>query len=135
LKIRPWPKEIGADYLIARTGLEEERVAAEILCTTLGRLPLAHEEAAAYCERLDVSLGEHRKRFQSAPAGFLDDRRHAPVKYNGSMTVGKSFALAIQEVSELHPDAESLIVHASLLAQSRLLRSSFSRGSNNSVSR
>jgi len=32
------------------------------------------------------------------------------------MTVAKSFALAIQEVSKLHPAAESLIVRASLLA-------------------
>jgi len=32
------------------------------------------------------------------------------------MTVAKSFALAIQEVSKLHPAAESLIVHALLLS-------------------
>ena len=56
VEIRLWPKEIGADYLIARTGREAERAAAEALSEALGGLPLAHEQAAAYCERLDVRL-------------------------------------------------------------------------------
>src|SRR5262245_39975308 len=51
-----WPKKIGADYLIARTGRGAERAAAEALSVALGGLPLAHEQAAAYCERLGISL-------------------------------------------------------------------------------
>jgi hypothetical protein len=47
VEIRLWPKEIGADYLIARTGRERERAAAESLSEALGGLPLAHEQAAA----------------------------------------------------------------------------------------
>ena len=78
VEIRLWPKEIGADYLIARTGREAERAAAEVLSEALGGLPLAHEQAAAYCEWLDISLGEYRKRFDAAPARLLDDARHAP---------------------------------------------------------
>jgi hypothetical protein len=50
VEIRLWPKEIGADYLIARTGRAAERDAALALSETLGGLPLAHEQAAAYCE-------------------------------------------------------------------------------------
>jgi hypothetical protein len=50
VEIRVWPKEIGADYLIARTGRDKERAAAETLSEALGGLPLAHEQAAAYCE-------------------------------------------------------------------------------------
>ena len=34
----------------------------------MGGLPLAHEQAAAYCERLEISLDEYRKRFEAAPA-------------------------------------------------------------------
>ena len=68
VEIRLWPKEIGADYLIARTGRAAERAAAKALSQALGGLPLAHEQAAAYCERLDISLGEYRKRFEAAPA-------------------------------------------------------------------
>src|SRR5262249_51944087 len=103
--IRLWPKEIGADYLIARTGRKEERVEAEALSQVLGGLPLAHAQAAAYCERLDVSLAEYRKRFAAAPARLLDDARAAPREYHDGLTVAKTFALAIDEAAKLYPAA------------------------------
>ena len=77
VEIRLWPKEIGADYLVARTGREAEREAAEALSEALGGLPLAHEQAAAYCERLGVPLAEYAKRFEAAPAKLLDTPRCA----------------------------------------------------------
>jgi hypothetical protein len=116
VEIRLWPKHIGADYLIARTGREAERAAAEALSEALGGLPLAHEQAAAYCERLDISLAEYRKRFDATPARLLDDARHAPAEYHDGLTVAKTFALAIEEAAKLHPAAEPLIVYAALLA-------------------
>jgi tetratricopeptide (TPR) repeat protein len=116
IDIRLWPKEIGADYLIARTGRYAERAPAEILSELLGGLPLAHEQAAAYCERLDISFDEFRRRFEAAPAHLLDDTRHAPAEYHDGLTVTKTFALAIEEATKLHPGAEPLIVHAALLA-------------------
>ena len=54
-----WPKDIGADYLIARTGRAVERAHAQALSEALGGLPLAHEQAAAYCERLSVSFADY----------------------------------------------------------------------------
>jgi tetratricopeptide (TPR) repeat protein len=116
VEIRLWPKEIGADYLVARTGRGAERTAAEILSNALGGLPLAHEQAAAYCERLDMSFAEYRERFEATPVKFLDDARHAPADYHDGLTVAKTFALAIEKVAKLHPAAEPLIVHAALLA-------------------
>lgn len=116
LEIRVWPMQIGADYLIACTGREGERDAALALSEALGGLPLAHAQAASYCERLDVSLAEYRKRYDAAPARLLDDMRHAPAEYHERLTVAKTFALAIQEAAKLHPAAEPLIVHAALLA-------------------
>jgi hypothetical protein len=116
VEIRLWPKEIGADYLIARTGREAERAAAEALSEVLGGLPLAHEQAAAYCERLDISLVEYRRRFDRTPARLLDDVRHAPTEYHDGRTVAKTFGLAIEEAAKLHPVAEPLIVHAAFLA-------------------
>jgi hypothetical protein len=116
VEIRLWPKEIGAEYLIARTGHEAERSAAEALSQTLGGLPLAHEQAAAYCERLDISLPDYRKCFENAPVRFLDDKRHAPVEYHDGLTVAKTFELAIEEAAKLHSATESLIVHAAMLA-------------------
>src|SRR5258706_689024 len=53
-----WPREAACD----RRGL----------VGGAGGLPLAHEQAAAYCERLDISFAEYRKRFETAPALILD---------------------------------------------------------------
>ena len=128
VEIRLWPKEIGADYLIARTGRTAERAAALALSEALGGLPLAHEQAAAYCERLDLPLAEYAKRFTATPAKFLDDARHAPAEYHDGLTVAKTFALAIDEAAKLHPAAEPLIVHAALLAPEPIPLFLFSQG-------
>src|SRR5262249_19579510 len=88
IEIAVWSKDVGADYLIARTGRAAERTAAENLSKALGGLPLAHEQAAAYCERLDVSLADYRKRFETASSSrLLDDTRHAPAEYHDGLTV------------------------------------------------
>ena len=72
VEIRVWPKEVGADYLVARTGRDDERAEAEALSEALGGLPLAHEQAAAYCERLCVSFAEYASRFEATPVRLLD---------------------------------------------------------------
>jgi tetratricopeptide (TPR) repeat protein len=116
VEIQLWPREIGADYLVARTGRDNERAVGATLSEALGGLPLAHEQAAAYCEQLGISLAEYRKRFEAAAARLLDDTRHAPAEYHDGLTVTKTFALAIEEAAKLHPAAEPFIVHAALLA-------------------
>jgi tetratricopeptide (TPR) repeat protein len=116
VEIRIWPKSVGADYLLVRTGRADERAAAEALSEALGGLPLAHEQAAAYCERLEKSFADYHKRFEAAPARLLDDARDAPAEYHDRLTVAKTFALAIEEAAKLHPAVEPLIVHAALLA-------------------
>jgi tetratricopeptide (TPR) repeat protein len=126
VEIRLWPKEIGADYLIARTGRERERerAAAESLSEALGGLPLAHEQAATYCEDLGIGLAEYRRRFAAATLAFLDHGDYAPAEYHPEhtaehkdrLTVAGTFRLAIEEAGKLHPAAEPLIVRAALLA-------------------
>ncbi len=116
VEISLWPRHVGADYLIARTRREKERAAAEALSEVLGGLPLAHEQAAAYCERLDIPLAEYAKRFAAQPGRLLDDVRHAPAEYHDRLTVAKTFGLAIEEAAKLHPAAEPLIAYAALLA-------------------
>jgi hypothetical protein len=86
VEIQLWPKEIGADYFIARTGREAEREAAEDLSEALGGLPLAHEQAAAYCERLEIPLAEYHRRFAAAPGQMLDSVRDAPTEYHDKLT-------------------------------------------------
>jgi tetratricopeptide (TPR) repeat protein len=116
LPIDTWPNEIGADYLISRTGRKAEREAALALSNALGGLPLAHEQAAAYCERLEVPFATYHARFEAAPVDILDDKRDAPRAYHNRLTAAKTFALAIDEAAKLHPAAEPLIVYAALLA-------------------
>jgi hypothetical protein len=116
VEIPTWPYDIGADHLIARTARTSERAAAEALSQALGGLPLAHEQAAAYCERLEVSLIDYGSRFEAAPVRLLDNARDAPAEYHNRLTVARTFALAIDEAAKLHGAAEPLIVHAGLLA-------------------
>src|SRR5918998_5425479 len=128
VELHTWPQAIGADYLIARTGRAGERAAAEVLSEVLGGLPLAHEQAAAYCERLGMSLATYRRRFEAAPARLLDADKDAPAEYHDGLTVARTFALAIDEATKLHPAAESLIMHAALLAPEPIPLFVFSEG-------
>jgi tetratricopeptide (TPR) repeat protein len=128
VEIGVWSKETGADYLVARTGRTAERGAAETLSEMLGGLPLAHEQAAAYCERLEKPLVEYCKRFEAAPAKLLGDARDAPTEYHDQLTVTKTFALAIDEVAKLYPAVEPLIIHAALLAPEPLPLFLFAEG-------
>ncbi|MGA8171241.1 MAG: tetratricopeptide repeat protein [Methylocystis sp.] len=114
VEIRLWPKEIGADFLIARTG-QKDRAAAEALSAALHGLPLAHEQAAAYCERLEVGLADYLARFTAKPARLLDAEKDAPAEYHDKLTVAKTFALAIDEAGEIDAAAISLIECAALL--------------------
>lgn len=116
MEIEVWPTEVGADYLIERTGRDRERDAALVLSEALGGLPLALEQASAYCERLGIPFVDYLRRFEATPAKLLDAKRDAPREYRDRMTVAKTFALAIDEAAKLHPAAEPLLFHASLLA-------------------
>jgi tetratricopeptide (TPR) repeat protein len=116
LQIDTWPIEIGADYLVSRTGRMAERDAAVDLSRVLGGLPLAHEQAGAYCERLELPLAAYLNRYNAAPVEIIADPRDAPRAYHNRLTAAKTFALAIDEAAKHHPAAEPLIVYASLLA-------------------
>ncbi len=115
IELKLWPKDIGADYLIARTGRAAERADAEALSEAVGGLPLAHEQAAAYCERLTVSFADYARRLAATPIKLLDAEKDAPFDYD-KVTVAKTFSLAIDRAAKLHPSAEPLIFYAALLA-------------------
>jgi TIR domain/AAA ATPase domain len=127
-EVRPWPKQVGGDYLIARTGRANERSEAELLSETLGGLALAHEQAGAYCDRLGLPLAEYSKLFANSPTPLLDAIKDAPDDYHGGLTVAKAFTLAIDEASKLHPAAERLIYYASVLAPEPIPLFLFSEG-------
>lgn len=116
LEIAVWPATVGADYLIARTGPTAERAAAEALSGALGGLPLAHEQAAAYCEQLEIPLADYARRFAARTVEMLGDPRFAPAAYHDGRAVAKTFSLAIEAAADLHPAAEPLLAHLALLA-------------------
>lgn len=123
VEIRLWNKQIGADYFVARTGQKGNRAEAEALSEALGGLPIAHEQAAAYCQRLGISLAEFRKRFEAAAGRQLDAMTHQE-----GLTVAKSVALAIDEAAKANPAAEQLMIYAALLAPEPIPLFLFSEG-------
>jgi DNA-binding winged helix-turn-helix (wHTH) protein/tetratricopeptide (TPR) repeat protein len=116
LALSLWPPQTGAAFLLARTGRAAERADAEALSRALEGLPLAHEQAAAYIESLEVSISEYHRRLAEAPARLLDGAAHAPRDYHGGLTVAKAFELAIAEAARRHAGAEQLLRAMALLA-------------------
>jgi tetratricopeptide (TPR) repeat protein len=114
--ISTWPKDVGANFLTQRTGRIAERDAARSLSEALDGLPLAHEQAAAYCERVGITLADYKKRFDASPVTLLDRQDDASREYHDGLTVAKTFALAIDDAAKLHRAAEPLIKFAALLA-------------------
>ena len=113
IEVPRWPKDIGAKFLIARSGRASLQAEAEALSEALGGLPLAHEMAAAFCEQREISLAAYHERFQAQPNQFLSDEEYAPVEYGSTVT--KAFNLAIEAANSMHPAAEPLIVHIAML--------------------
>ena len=115
LQIDLWPVAAGADFLEARAARKGEREAAEALSSALGGLPLAHEQAAAWCEQLGAGFAEYLRRFKVEPTTMLDHAASAPADYQGGTTVAKTFALAIEAAAKRSPAAEPLLTLCALL--------------------
>jgi hypothetical protein len=114
IELSTWPKEVGANFLMARSGQRNgPRDIAETLSAELGGLPLAHEQAAAFCEKLSVSLAEYTKRFDKQLIKLLSDERYAPIEHRRS--VAKTFSIAIDAATKLHSAAGQFILLVSLL--------------------
>ncbi|MBY5904149.1 tetratricopeptide repeat protein [Rhizobium leguminosarum] len=128
-EIKAWAAQTGCEYLIGRTGYFGQSDEALNLSERLGGLPLALEQAGAFCERLEISFSEYLFRFDASPITLLDDERHAPFDYRNRLTVAKTFAMAIGEVAKMHPAAEPLIVYAALMAPDPIPIFYFSEGS------
>jgi tetratricopeptide (TPR) repeat protein len=129
IEIRSWPPETGATYLCERSGRTGEHEAATLLSIALGGLPLALEQAAAYCEQLAVSFPDYLRRFNESPLRMLASKRYADAHYRkGRTTVAKTFALAIDAARRRHPGAEPLITRAALMAEEAIPLFIFSEG-------
>jgi hypothetical protein len=105
----------GAGFLLARTkqqGLEAE-AAATTLASSLGGLPLALEQAAAYIVAAGtVNLAGYGELFATRALELLG--RGQPLGYQH--TVGTTWSLALQRLQEMAPAAVELLTLASFLA-------------------
>ena len=72
MPVLSWPSRSGAEYLVTRTSKPEQRDAAGRLSDTLGGLPLALAQAAAYCARKEIPFSDYQALYERATAIYLD---------------------------------------------------------------
>ena len=115
LEVGLWTTDESASYLVEATGRADEARAAAALSDEMGRLPLALEQAAAYCDFLDIPIEEYLRRFRAAPASALDQDAVTSREYRNGLTVAKTFSLAIDAADGLVPGASAFIGHVAAL--------------------
>lgn len=136
IQIGVWPKGIGAEFLVRRTGRDKERLAAEALSDTLGGLPLALEQAAAYCDQCSVGIAEYHRLFDVSPITALDDINYADHEYSTTnssegtniLTVARTFRLAMAAANAHHSSAFELLFYIALFPPDAIPRPFFDFG-------
>jgi hypothetical protein len=115
IEIDCWEPEVGAEYLIARTGHADERANAIRLSKILGGLPLAHEQAGSYCEHLGISFREYSDLIYSRPAELLDSDDYSATEYHDGTPLARMIGLGFEAAGEMHAGALDLFVLAAAL--------------------
>ena len=96
--------EAAAEFIAVRTG-DGNLSAARELAGELGGLPLALEQAAAYMQVLDRSIGEYLALFRQRRTDLL--ARGEPAGYGKA--VATTWSLAFEELRQAHPSAIALL--------------------------
>jgi tetratricopeptide (TPR) repeat protein len=109
------PLDEAVRLLVHRSGDPDESAAAR-LAETLGRLPLALEQAAAYAAGQRLSLADYLELFDQRRAELL--ALGNPLAYKG--TVDATFTLALDRLGEVNPAAVRLVELCALLAADEL---------------
>ncbi len=116
IELEVWSPDMGSAYLHARAGRADDASGAIGLSEALGGLPLAHAQAAAYCQTTGVSFSEYLHRFEAKKLAFLSDEKFAPLSYRGGLSVAGTFTLAIEEATKkLHGAAAGFMAHLSMV--------------------
>jgi TIR domain/NB-ARC domain len=116
-----WATEIAVDMLppaeavdlLQRRALRKDKTGAQTLANALGRLPLALDHAAAYCQLYGTSFADY-----AATAGTLMDEVPDDAAYPRS--VAATFKLALDAAAERCPAAEQLIEYLAFGAPERI---------------
>ncbi len=85
----------------------EEQDAATRIVTTLGGIPLAIDQAAAYIQQTECGFSRYLERYQKRHADLLKWKQEVPSDYPG--TVATTWGLAIEQVELRNPAAAELL--------------------------
>lgn len=105
LSVKTLPLDKAIEFLCNRTGQKDE-VSAETLAETLGRLPLALEQAGAYIEASGCTMARYLEIFEKHQPELLRDHA-SPTEYPD--TVATTWSLSFQKVESENPAAVELL--------------------------
>lgn len=117
LRLAPLPETEAAQFLLARTG-DTDRATASALAARLDGLPLALEQAAAYCTSTGIMLVDYMRRFDATPVPLLSQGQ--PAEHPDP--VARTWLLSIAAAHRRDPAATELLCLLSLLAPAPLPR-------------
>ncbi|NTW54887.1 MAG: tetratricopeptide repeat protein [Chlorobaculum sp.] len=122
LPVEVWERNESVAFLLKRTGRTDE-AGADALVEALGDLPLALEQAAAYCDTKKKSFADYLTLFNTRRAE-LWNREKAPDGYE--KTVATTWGLAFEEIRKV-PLAEDLLSLCSIVSPDAIPRTLLDR--------
>ncbi|ACF11502.1 TPR repeat-containing protein [Chlorobaculum parvum NCIB 8327] len=122
LQMEVWERNESVAFLLKRTGRTDE-AGADALAEALGDLPLALEQAAAYCDTKKRSFVDYLTLFNTRRSE-LWNREKAPDGYHS--TVATTWSLAFEEIRKV-PMAELLLSLCSIVAPDAIPRTLLER--------
>lgn len=122
LPVEVWERNESVAFLLKRTGRTDE-AGANALAEALGDLPLALEQAAAYCDNKKKSFADYLTLFNTRRTE-LWNREKAPDGYKE--TVATTWSLAFEEIRKV-PMAEELLSLCSVIAPDAIPRTLLDR--------
>jgi hypothetical protein len=111
LEVNPLSDEIAVEFLIGRTKETDMRAALNLVRRLAG-LPLALEQAAAYCRSSGVALRDYLLRLEAAPARVLAEGH--PPGYRGP--VAQTWHVSLGEVRRRNPACLEVLALLAYLA-------------------
>jgi len=127
LAVQPMPTKEGALLLLRRTkrlapdapltaALSHDRRQAFKIAETVGGLPLALDQAAAYIEGTGCALAKYLALYEDHPAELLAQRARYPAHHPHPESVVRTFSLCFERVEQESPPAADLLRLCAFLA-------------------
>lgn len=121
LPLETWDNATAADYLMTRAK-DDHAATAQELARALSGLPLACEQAAAYCRQAGLSLADYLEIFNASPGDAMG-RQDGAGAYPTS--VARTIELAIEQAAADCPAARTMLMLMAQLNPAPLPRAVF----------